>query len=397
MQATGSEIYGHDLMKPDLIRAEGSQICGHDSIARTGTRLSNLGRRTEDQRPRAHHLRWWPPHGDVPRTAAAPSPDFRLVRPSALTSTLWGATRSPEAIELGTGYSPVTRAKRTAPMVSHNPRTPTTNWGALPADSVRKCLGLLRSNPAKVFESIPGTGWRRGEVFAAAWVIWVSGRWFLTHAQLELRWTRARVDSGDGEAIYGRERGLQDRPRPGIVDPSLRHSAMRARWARWRRAGRAASAWASCDSERAMARQVADTWARFVSGRRSAPVTGVQGSQLGPAWQSVTRAVERDLGHASGMVSWARSEAASPFKLEFFLYFPFYFEFPFSKFKTCYLNSKLICRFHRSCAQNKYTSLRIYLCFYCYLYFILLPFLFSPFCHFQIQFKFWFCFKSSSH
>jgi hypothetical protein len=100
---------------------------------------------------------------------------------------------------------------------------------------------------------------------------------------------------------------------------------------------------------------------------------------LGPAWQSIARAVERDLGHASGMVSWARSVAASPFRLEFFLYFPFYFEFPFSKFKTCYLNSKLICRFHRSCAQNKNTILRIYLCFYFYFYFILLPFFLSFF------------------
>jgi hypothetical protein len=84
------------------------------------------------------------------------------------------------------------------------------------------------------------------------------------------------------------------------------------------------------------------------------------------------------------MISWATSEATSPSRLEFFLYFfLFSFEFPFSKFQTCYLNSKLICRFHRSCAQNKYTSLRIYLCFYFYLYFIFLPFSFLSFFSFS--------------
>jgi hypothetical protein len=49
-QATGSEIYVHELMLPDLIRAEGSQIYGAHSIVRMGTRLSNLGRCAKDQR-----------------------------------------------------------------------------------------------------------------------------------------------------------------------------------------------------------------------------------------------------------------------------------------------------------------------------------------------------------
>jgi hypothetical protein len=37
------------------------------------------------------------------------------------------------------------------------------------------------------------------------------------------------------------------------------------------------------------------------------------------------RVVEWDMGRASGMVCWARSEAASPCRLEFLLYFSFLF------------------------------------------------------------------------
>jgi hypothetical protein len=60
-----------------------------------------------------------------------------------------------------------------------------------------------------------------------------------------------------------------------------------------------------------------------------------QRSSSGPRMEDGrARAVEWNMGRASGIVCWARSEAASPSRLEFLLYFSFlFFEFPFSNFK----------------------------------------------------------------
>jgi hypothetical protein len=67
-QATGSEIYGHDLMELDLIRAVGSQISGYDSIMRTGKWSPNLDRTQPIQRRKKRR-----PTRVVNSDAAAPS------------------------------------------------------------------------------------------------------------------------------------------------------------------------------------------------------------------------------------------------------------------------------------------------------------------------------------
>jgi hypothetical protein len=51
------------------------------------------------------------------------------------------------------------------------------------------------------------------------------------------------------------------------------------------------------------------------------------------------RVVERDVGRAFRMISWARSEAANPSRLEFFLYFSFLF------LNYLFLNSNILFEF----------------------------------------------------
>jgi hypothetical protein len=82
----------------------------------------------------------------------------------------------------------------------------------------------------QVLNPIPGLERRRAEVFAAVWIIWMSGRRLLTHARPRLRWIRVRVDPRRGASTYGRRRGTLGQPRPEIAVQPLKCPAMRARW-----------------------------------------------------------------------------------------------------------------------------------------------------------------------
>jgi hypothetical protein len=94
------------------------------------------------------------------------------------------------------------------------------------------------------------------------------------------------------------------------------------------------------------------------------------------------RVVERDVGRAFRMISWARSEAASPSRLEFFLYFSFLF------LNYLFLNSNILFEFQNDlqisqvmCTKYIFHYKDIFM-FFLFLFLYSSPFLFSPFSHY---------------
>jgi hypothetical protein len=168
----------------------------------------------------AHHL----PHRLS--TAVAPLLDFWLTCPSELISTPRSVMWPPESTGHGAGNSPVVRVKRTAPTVPWNPRASMTNW----------CCPVHRLHPQMDRSPLqqPGGGLRINSRHQTSMRernggggVYLGIGPLISHSRTtQHRWTRAGVDSGNVEAIYGRERGLRDRPKSEIVDPplALRHT-----------------------------------------------------------------------------------------------------------------------------------------------------------------------------
>jgi hypothetical protein len=206
--------------------------------------------------------------------------------------------------------------------VSHDLRMPTKNWGALPVNSAASASVSLAATQRRSLSLFPALDGDEGKDSRRRGL---SGcrvaDSLLTH------------DSGSGELA----RGKTQRTKLVFMDANVACGVGRDQnsWIRCcgalpcaqggRDGGRAGRAvcMGPCDSEQAMARQVTDTRARFISGRCSAPAMGVRGWQLGPAWQSVAHAVERELGRATRFLGWAELVSRAQVGFSFLLYFLF--------------------------------------------------------------------------